>query len=89
MTCDVLTLAVEVAIAMQLDGHAADARRLILETRPLLDERYDDQHEVTLLCDNAYGADLRTGASSARHSNSTAACCPNSRPSSARITNAR
>ena len=57
---DVLTLGVEVAIAMQLDGHAADARRLILETRALLDERYDDQHEVTLLCDNAYGADLRT-----------------------------
>jgi tetratricopeptide (TPR) repeat protein len=57
---DVLTLGVEVAIAMQLDGHAADARRLILETRPLLEERYGDQHEVTLLCDNAYGADLRT-----------------------------
>lgn len=57
---NVLTLAVEVAIAMQLDGHAADARRLILETRPVLAKRYGDQHEVTLLCDNAYGADLRT-----------------------------
>lgn len=57
---NVLTLAVEVAIAMQLDGHAADARKLILDTRPALAERYGDQHEVTLLCDNAYGADLRT-----------------------------
>jgi len=56
----VLTLAVEVAIAMQLDGHAADARRLILETRPVLEARYGDLHEVTLLCANAYGADLRT-----------------------------
>ncbi len=63
----VLALAVEVAIAMQLDGHAADARKLILETRAVLDEHNDgrrevthDQGEVTLLCDNAYGADLRT-----------------------------
>ena len=55
----VLTMAVEVAIAMQMDGHAADARRLILETRPVLEERYGDQHEVTLLCANTYGADLR------------------------------
>jgi hypothetical protein len=56
----VLTLAVEVAIAMQMDGHAADARRLILATRAMLDEHNDDQREVTLLCENAYGADLRT-----------------------------
>jgi tetratricopeptide (TPR) repeat protein len=63
----VLALAVEVAIAMQLDGHAADARELILETHAVLDEHNDDQtevtrdrDEVTLLCDNAYGADLRT-----------------------------
>jgi hypothetical protein len=63
----VLALAVEVAIAMQLDGHAADARKLILETRAVLDEHNDDQREIThdqrdvaLLCDNAYGADLRT-----------------------------
>jgi tetratricopeptide (TPR) repeat protein len=55
-----LTMAVEVAIAMQLDGRAADARRLILETRPLLQRRYGDQHEIALLCDNSYGADLRT-----------------------------
>lgn len=55
----VLMMAVEVAIAMQLDGRAADARRLILETRPMLEKRYGDQHEVTLLCANAYGADLR------------------------------
>ncbi len=32
----VLTMAVEVAIAMRLDGHAADARRLTLEALPLL-----------------------------------------------------
>jgi tetratricopeptide repeat protein/NB-ARC domain-containing protein len=64
----VLALSVEVAIAMQLSGRAADARRLILETRARLDE-FDDatqgevpreQLEVRLLCDNAYGADLRT-----------------------------
>jgi hypothetical protein len=53
-------MAVEVAIAMQLNAHGADARRLILETRPVLEERYGDQHEVTLLCANTYGADLRT-----------------------------
>ena len=57
---DVLAMAVEVAIAMQLDGHAADARRLLLDTRPVLEAHYGTQHEVTLLCANAYGADLRT-----------------------------
>jgi tetratricopeptide (TPR) repeat protein len=57
---DALAMAVEVAIAMQLDGHAADARRLILDTRPMLEGHYGSQHEVTLLCANAYGADLRT-----------------------------
>jgi tetratricopeptide (TPR) repeat protein len=63
----VLALSVEVAIAMQLGGRAADARRLILETRTILDELDAgkseiprDQLEVRLLCDNAYGADLRT-----------------------------
>lgn len=57
---NVLAMAVEVAIAMQLDGHAADARRLLIETRPVLEAHYGSQHEVTLLCANAYGADLRT-----------------------------
>jgi len=63
----VLALSVEVAIAMQLGGRAADARRLILETHAMLDELNAgrdgiprDQLEVALLCDNAYGADLRT-----------------------------
>lgn len=56
----VLTMAVEVAIAMQLDGRAADARRLILDTLPVLQERYGDQPEVALLCENTYGASLRT-----------------------------
>jgi tetratricopeptide (TPR) repeat protein len=58
----VLTLTVEVAIAMRLDGHAADARRLTLEALPSLRTRYGEEHEVTLLCANAYGADLRTRA---------------------------
>src|SRR5260370_37247175 len=52
-------MAVEVAIAMQLDGHAADARQLTLETLPLLRKRHGDQHEVALLCADTYGADLR------------------------------
>ncbi len=63
----VLALSVEVAIAMQLGGRAADARRLILETRAMLDELNvgqdeipQDQVEVALLCDNVYGSDLRT-----------------------------
>ena len=52
---------------MQLSGRAADASRLILDTRAILDELGADQDEiprdqleVTLLCDNAYGSDLRT-----------------------------
>ncbi len=56
----VLTLAIELAIAMRRDAHAADARELILETRRVLGERYPDDHEVALLCDNTYGADLRS-----------------------------
>jgi tetratricopeptide (TPR) repeat protein len=56
----VLNAAVEVAVAMQLDGHVADARRLLLDTLSILEARYGDQHEVTLLCSSAYAADLRT-----------------------------
>jgi hypothetical protein len=56
----VLRLAVEVAIAMRSDAHAADARELILNTLQLLREHYGDDHEVTLLCSNLYGADLRS-----------------------------
>jgi tetratricopeptide (TPR) repeat protein len=56
----VLSLAIEVAIAMRWDGHAADARDLIEETLRLLQDRYGDEHEVTLLCANTRGADLRT-----------------------------
>jgi len=55
----VLTLAVEVAIALRLDGHAADARQLTLETLALLQQRYGDENEVALLCANDRGADLR------------------------------
>jgi tetratricopeptide (TPR) repeat protein len=56
----VLSLAVEVAIAMRWDGRTADARELIQETLRLLQDRYGDEHEVTLLCANTRGADLRT-----------------------------
>lgn len=55
-----LTLAVEVAIAMRLDGHVADARDLTLEALVQLRQHYGDDHEVALLCANLYGADLRT-----------------------------
>jgi hypothetical protein len=57
---EVLTLAVEVAIAMRSDAHAADARELILSTLRTLRERYGEDHEVTLLCANTYGAGLRS-----------------------------
>lgn len=57
---EVLTMAVEVAIAMRRDAHAADARELILSTLRVLRERYGEDHEVTLLCANTYGADLRS-----------------------------
>jgi hypothetical protein len=55
-----LTMAVEVAIAMYMGGHAADAHELIREIRPLL-QRYSDGAglKVFLLCENIYGADLR------------------------------
>ena len=56
----VLMMAVEVAMAMRLDGRAADARRLVLGTRAAAEQSYGDQHEVALLSANAYGADLRT-----------------------------
>jgi len=56
----VLSLAIEVAIAMRWDGRTADARELIEETLRLLRDRYGEEYEVTLLCDNTRGADLRT-----------------------------
>ena len=57
---DVLSLAVEVALAMRSDAHAADARELILSTLRVLRDRYGSDHEVSLLCANVYGADLRS-----------------------------
>jgi tetratricopeptide (TPR) repeat protein len=56
----VLTMAVEVAIAMYTGGHAADAHELILRVRPLL-QRYTDGDglKVLLLCETIHGADLR------------------------------
>ena len=56
----VLTMAVEVAIAMRLDGDVAGTRELTLETLVQLRQHYGDEHEVALLCANLYGADLRT-----------------------------
>ncbi|HTR93369.1 MAG TPA: FxSxx-COOH system tetratricopeptide repeat protein [Trebonia sp.] len=57
----VLALSVEVAIAMYLGGRAADAHELILQIRPLL-QRYTDGEgfKALLMCENIYGADLRT-----------------------------
>jgi tetratricopeptide (TPR) repeat protein len=57
----VLTMAVEVAVAMSIGGRAADADELILSIRPLL-QRYTsgDGYRVLLLCENIYGAGLRT-----------------------------
>jgi tetratricopeptide (TPR) repeat protein len=56
----VLTLAVEVAVAMYISGRAADAHDLILQTRPLL-QRYTEGagFRVLLFCENFYGEDLR------------------------------
>ena len=56
----VLALSVEVAIAMYIGGHAADAHELILRIRPML-QRYTegDGFKALLLCENIYGADLR------------------------------
>jgi tetratricopeptide (TPR) repeat protein len=55
----VLTLAVEVAIALRFDGRAADAGQLTLDTLTRLRNNYGDEHEIALFCANNYGADLR------------------------------
>jgi len=56
----VLTLSVEVAIAMYMGDRAADAHELILRIRPLLQCYTDgDGFKAFLLCENIYGADLR------------------------------
>ena len=86
---DVLAMAVEVAIAMQLDGHAADARRLILNTRPVLEAHYGSQHEVTLLCANAYGADLRNRGQFSEALELDRSLLPKFEETSAPITNVR
>ncbi len=56
----VLTMAVEVAIARYIAGRAADAHELILQIRPLL-QRYTegDGFKVFLMCESFYGEDLR------------------------------
>ena len=58
----VLTLAVEVAVAMRILGSAAEARELSRETLRLLTERYGEDHEITLLCASLHASDLRAGA---------------------------
>jgi tetratricopeptide (TPR) repeat protein len=56
----VLTMAVEVAVAMYISGRAADAHELILQIRPLLQRYTDgDGHKVFLQCETFYGEDLR------------------------------
>jgi tetratricopeptide (TPR) repeat protein len=57
---DVLGIGVEVAVAMYIGGHAADAHELILEIRPLL-QRYPEGEglQVFLSCEIFYGEDLR------------------------------
>lgn len=56
----VLSIGLEVAIAMYVGGRVADAHDLILGIRPLL-QRHDDSDgfKALLLCDTIYGADLR------------------------------
>jgi tetratricopeptide (TPR) repeat protein len=56
----VLTIAVEVAVAMYMGGRAADAHELILQIRPLLQRYTDgDGFRIFLLCESIYGEDLR------------------------------
>jgi tetratricopeptide (TPR) repeat protein len=56
----VLALSVEVAIAMYVGGHAADAHELILQIRPLLRGHTDEVgFKAFLLCENIYAEDLR------------------------------
>jgi tetratricopeptide (TPR) repeat protein len=57
---EVLTLSVEVAIAMYVGGRAADAHELIMRIRPPLRSYTDgDGFKVLLSCENFYGEDLR------------------------------
>ena len=56
----VLALSVEVAVAMYMGGHAADAHELILRIRPLLQSHTQgDGFKALLSCENLYGAVLR------------------------------
>ena len=57
---DVLTIAVEVAIAMHFGGYTADAHELIMQTRRPLQRYTDgDGFKVFLYCESFYGGDLR------------------------------
>jgi tetratricopeptide (TPR) repeat protein len=56
----VLALSVEVAVAMYVGGHAADAHELILRIRPLLQRHTEgDGFKALLSCESIYGAVLR------------------------------
>ena len=80
----VLTLSVEVAVAMYIGGHAADAHELILQIRPLLSERYTmATGSSALLCENIYGADLRARSQFREALSWTSAFWANSKWSSA------
>ena len=56
----VLALSVEVAVAMYMGGHLADAHELILRIHPLLQRHTQgDGFKALLSCENIYGAVLR------------------------------
>ena len=56
----VLAMSVEVAVAMYMGGHTADAHELILQIRPLLRRHTEgDGFRALLSCENIYGAVLR------------------------------
>ena len=74
---------------MQLDGHAADARRLLLDTRPVLERTTAPSTRSPCCAPTPTAPICAPTASSVRRSSSTAACCRNSRRPSVPITNAR
>jgi tetratricopeptide (TPR) repeat protein len=56
----VLALSVEVAVAMYVGGHTADAHEMILRIRPLLQRHTEgDGFRALLSCESIYGAVLR------------------------------
>ena len=68
---EVLTLAVEVAIAMRLDGHAADARELILSTLRAAGEHEVRSTRSPCCATHLRGRPAQPGVSSTRRWSST------------------